>query len=138
MEPEYNSEKMYRWERRKHGWDGPIAGIIFGLMVVWLGACLFLKQTGKIPADTWWAYLLVGFGGLWVLGGIVRLFVPRWRRGFLGGMIPGIVVAAVGLMFIYNSWNHWPLILVAVGVLVVISVVIQALIRGKRTEDHNT
>lgn len=105
------------------------------MMVVWLGVCLYLKQVGIIPSGIWWAYLIAGFGGLWVLGGLIRLFVPRWRRGFLGGMIPGIVLAAVGLMFIFDSWQHWPLILVAVGGLVVISVIIQAIIRPRRDEN---
>lgn len=116
-------------------WREPISGIVFGLMVVWLGVCLYLKHIGTLPDDLWWAYLLVGFGGLWILSGIVRLFVARWRQGLLGAFIPGIVVGTIGLMFILGSWQYWPIILVAVGLVIVISVIVQHVARRRSKED---
>jgi hypothetical protein len=127
--------KHWKHHSEYRRWREPISGIVFGLMVVWLGVCFYLKHIGTLPADLWWAYLLVGFGGLWILGGIVRLFVPRWHRGLLGAFIPGIVVGTIGLMFILGSWQYWPIILVAVGLVIVVSVIVQHVLKRRSKED---
>jgi hypothetical protein len=113
----------------------PMGGIVFGLMVIWLGLCFYLKYRNIISADIWWAYLLVGFGGLWILGGLIQLFVSGWRHHALGSFIPGIVVGAVGLMFILESFSWWPMILIAVGFIIVVVVLVQYFSRRRRDED---
>jgi membrane protein implicated in regulation of membrane protease activity len=49
--------------------------------------------------------------------------------------IPGIVVGALGLMFILGSFKYWPIILVAVGLVIVISVLARYFYRRRREED---
>lgn len=142
MNESEDKEHPWHWKAKKEhwgdwsrGWRDPLGGVVFGLMVIWLGVCLFFNFKGIVPPGTWWAYMLVGFGGLWILGGLVRLFVPRWRRGVLGSLIPGIILGAIGLMFIFDSWSYWPWILVAVGAVIVIAVIVRAITRRRRRED---
>jgi len=113
----------------------PMGGVVFGLMVIWLGLCFYLKHNGMIPEDIWWAYLLAGFGGLWILGGLIQLFISGWRHHALGSLIPGIVVGTVGLMFILESFSWWPMILIAVGFIIVVVVLVQYLTRRRKDED---
>lgn len=129
--------REYREERREHryehwSWHDPIGGVVFGLMIVCLGLAFYLKYTGVIPASNWWAYMLAGFGGIWILGGLVRLFVPRWSYRALGMLIPGIIMGAIGMMFIAGSFQFWPLILVAAGLAVIVTVIVRAIWRSSR------
>jgi len=48
----------------------------------------------------------------------------RERSSHAAGLIPGLIVAGIGVLFllhnlnivrIYNVWRYWPLILVAIG-----------------------
>ena len=144
MEEERNREEEHwgpcgdeghGYHKHKKSWQDPMGGISMGLMVVWLGVCFFLKYKGIIPADIWWAYLIVGFGGIWILSGLIKLLIPRWRKGLLGSFIPGIVLGSVGLFFILDSWEWWPFILVAVGAVIIISVLAQYLTRRRKKEE---
>lgn len=140
-EKEVREEKPWDpdfWKQRFGGKSKrePVSGIVLGLMVIWLGVCLYLKHVGTMPADIWWAYMLFGFGCLWILGGLVRLFIPRWRHGVMGAFIPGIIAGSVGLMFILDSWEWWPLILVAVGLAIVISVLAQHFVKQRRENNR--
>lgn len=130
--PEHHFEE-HHIRRRKHV-PNLVDGVVFGLMVIWLGICLYLNFSNRLPAGTWWAYMLAGFGALWILGGLAKLLVARWRHGVLGSIIPGIVVGAVGVMFIMGTWLYWPWILVAVGAAIVIAVVVRALTRRQARE----
>ena len=135
-----NWERFYREGHDRNAdyrrrWRNPIGGAVFGLMVVWLGVCLYLKSERILPGDIWWAYLIAGFGGLWILGGLIQLFVPGWRQGVLGSIIPGIALGAIGIMFIYDSWQYWPWILVAAGGSIVLVVIIRALVNSKQRDN---
>lgn len=132
--------REYRDERRARryeywSWRDPIGGVVFGLMIVCLGLAFYFKHTGVIPASNWWAYMLAGFGGIWILGGLVRLLVPRWSYRALGMLIPGIIVGAVGMMFIIGSFQFWPFILIAAGLAVIVVVIIRAIWRSSRKEE---
>jgi len=116
-------------------WRDPVGGIFAGLVIIWLGVCFFLRHQGTIPEDTWWQYFLVGLGGAFLIGGFIRLLVARWRHRALGMLIPGIVVSAVGAMLIMDSFEYWPIILVAVGFVIIITVLARHLVKRKREED---
>lgn len=144
MEEEKEPKEHEDWEHKWHNehfhyksWRrDPVGGIFAGLVVIWLGLCFYLRHQGIIPADTWWQYFLVGIGAAFLIGGFIRLFIARWRRHALGMFIPGIVVGAVGLMLILGSFKYWPIILVAVGLVIVISVLVRYFYRRRREEDR--
>ncbi|MBN2378905.1 hypothetical protein JXM67_03785 [candidate division WOR-3 bacterium] len=128
-----NREDEHPWhwdphERHPHhyrSWRDPVGGIVGGLIVVWIGVFFLLRYTDVIPDENWWAYLLLGFGGIFLLGGVVRLFIARFRYRGLGMLVPGIVLSAVGMVFITDKVAWWPLILVVVGVVIVAGVLVR-------------
>jgi|GEM_PF-402676 len=121
-------------EHRQHHWRDPIGGIVGGLVVIWIGVFFLLRHMNVIPDENWWAWLLLGFGGIFLLGGVVRLIVARFRYRGLGMLIPGVVLSAIGMIFITDKVAWWPLILVAVGVLIVAGILIQHF-RKRRLEE---
>ncbi|MBA7696516.1 hypothetical protein ES703_105166 [subsurface metagenome] len=137
-EPKDREERHHEHFHPFHhkSWRDPVGGIFAGLVVIWLGISFYLQHRGIIPEDTWWQYFLVGLGGAFLIGGIIRLFVARWRRRALGMLIPGIVVGAIGVMFIMDSFTYWPIILVAVGVVIIISVLTRYFVRRRREKDQ--
>ena len=132
-------ERRREWRAHRYGyggWRDPIGGIALGLLIIWLGVTFYLKYTGVLPESNWWAYMLAGFGGIWTLGGLVRLFWPRWSYRALGMLIPGIIVGAIGMMYIAGSFMLWPLILVAVGAVVIVVVIVRAIWRSSRKDEE--
>jgi hypothetical protein len=121
--------------RAYRGWRDPVGGTALGLLLVCIGVTFYLKYKGILPESNWWAYMLAGFGGIWILGGLVRLLWPRWSYRALGMLIPGIIVGAVGAMFIIGSFQFWPFILVAAGLVVIVAVIVRAIWRSSRTEE---
>ncbi len=83
-----------------------LAGPLFGGVVSWA---------------IWWAYFLCGLGALLVLLGIHNA-----RSGKDSGPITGgVVVLAIGIIAIL-AWNYslsswWPLVLIAIGLVVIAS-----------------
>ncbi|MEJ5292472.1 MAG: zinc-ribbon domain-containing protein [Candidatus Methanosuratincola sp.] len=99
-----------------------LAGPLFGggVLVV-LGSTFWLATTGVISWAIWWAYFLCGLGVLLVLLGIHNA-----RSGKDSGPITGgVVVLAIGIIAIL-AWNYslsswWPLVLIAIGLVVIVS-----------------
>lgn len=105
--------------RRQGGYIGPVIG---GLVLVWLGISFFLQDNNFLPSSTWWAYFLVGLGAILVLDGVLLYIEGRYG---LGPIIGGAFVALLGVAAIAQAeWNVrtdlWPLVFVAIGILVVV------------------
>lgn len=135
-EAEHRSWDPHHSQPHRKPWRDPIGGIVGGLIVIWIGVFFLLRYWKVIPEENWWAYLLLGFGGIFLLGGLIRLFIARWRYRGLGMLIPGVILSAVGMIFITDKVNWWPLILVAVGVVIVINVLVQFFRKRKHEEDR--
>jgi hypothetical protein len=69
-----------------------------------------------------WSLIALGAGVIILLEVIVRLLVPAFRRHIGGSLIVAAVFIGIGLRNLFD-WNMnlmWPLILIAVGVVVLI------------------
>lgn len=90
-----------------------VGGMLFGLMIMLLGAALFLDRTGVI--DGW------GYVSVWpivlVAVGLVKLSQPRTDGRREGGwwVFFGvwIFLSQMGVLLLHESW---PLFLVALGI----------------------
>jgi len=99
-----------------------LGALVGGLILVWLGATFFLEQNGYLPTGDWWAYFIAGVGAILVLEGVV--IYSEGRRG-IGPVIGGAILILIGLSSIsaYQlsfGTNLWPLLLVALGVVVIL------------------
>ncbi len=102
--------------------DDPLRGLFWGLLLILVGVLFFVNQQGYVEWDTLWKYLLIGLGAIFIIDGLTRSFHPSYPSTGLSKYIPGIILILVGIAFLFNFSQWWPLILIAVGVLLLISI----------------
>ena len=90
------------------------------LLIILVGILFFINQQGT-DWDILWKYLLIGLGGIFIIDGLAHLWRPARFEGNLGRFIPGVVLLFVGLAFLFNFSQWWPIILIAVGVVILLS-----------------
>ena len=80
---------------------------------------LLPRQLGMFEPDVW-SLIALGVGVIILLEVVVRLLVPAFRHHVGGSLITAAVFIGIGLGN-WFGWNIiWPLILIAVGVVVLI------------------
>ena len=122
-QPDYRDwrEQRRAWRDERRARRGPLGGLFWGLMLIMLGLVFFAHQQAWISDDNWWQYLLVGLGTVFIIDGLVRYWSADYRRESLGRFIPGIILIGVGIAFIFNFSQWWPVVLIAVGVVILLS-----------------
>jgi ribosomal protein L40E len=122
-EKEEKAEKAEKEEKgEKHekggGRTGPIIG---GLVLILLGTTFYLATIGIIRWMDWWAYFLLGLGGILLLQAvIVSASTGRIGPAF-GSLIGGGVLLVIGVTWVLGIRNWWPLLLIALGLAIIIS-----------------
>jgi hypothetical protein len=116
-----DQRRQWRQERREHRSRDPLRGLFVGLVLVMLGILFFINQQSGIGWEILWKYLLVGLGSIFIIDGLAHFWSPSYRDTSLGRFIPGIILLFVGLAFIYNFSQWWPMVLIAVGVVILVS-----------------
>ncbi len=126
-EKEEKDEKSVE-EKSRHD---PVGAMVWAATLIWAGLVLLAKNLGwldtliirlgdrglDLPVEfaDWagvWQVFFLGAGVLVLIGVVVRLLVPEYRRPILGTLIWGIVLFGIALA----RWELiWPLILIAVG-----------------------
>jgi hypothetical protein len=114
--------REWRQERRERRGRDPWRGLVWGLLLILVGVLFFIGQQQGIGWDVLWKYLLIGLGAIFIIDGFIHLWGPE-HDGSLGRFIPGIVILFIGLAFLFNFSQWWPIILIAVGVIILISLV---------------
>jgi len=99
----------------------PYPNITGGLILILLGVLFLLTEMGRIGWGDWWAYFLVGLGGIFLLEVLIRAFSADGRKGAGGKVIAGLILMVIGGAHLVGFEEWWPLILIAVGVGVLIS-----------------
>jgi len=117
-------EKHEKAEKQEKGRGGDIAGAVTGgLILIWLGISFYLAQIGYASWNNWWEFFLMGIGVIIILQGLIRY--GQGRGAFTGSLIGGAILFLIGGAFYwgFEFGNLWPLILVAIGVVVLASAV---------------
>ncbi|MFZ2054691.1 MAG: hypothetical protein WAU81_10890 [Candidatus Aminicenantales bacterium] len=104
--------------KTKQDYHPKIAG---GLILILLGVLFLLTEMDRISWADWWAYFLVGLGGIFLLEALLRAFSAEGRRGISGRLTAGLILAIIGGSYLIGFMEWWPLILIAVGVVVLVS-----------------
>ena len=121
---EKQDEKQQEKEQEKgQGLDekyrhNPLGFVSFGLLIIWLGVNLLLRNAGVITDnDPGWAVFLWGGGVIIFAGAFLRLFVPAWRRPVIGSFIWGAIWVGAGFGLWYDNWEViGPIVIIAIGV----------------------
>jgi hypothetical protein len=97
--------------RRKSG------GIVFGLMLILLGAVLILRNVGLVPPTSgglWWLTL---WALLFISLGLVKLFTagPHNRREGVGQLFVGSWLL-LNQFQVLNYRDSWPILLIGIGI----------------------
>jgi hypothetical protein len=116
-----DQRREWREERRRGRFHDPLRGLFWGLLLVMLGVIFFANQQGWIANDKWWEYLLIGLGAIFIIDGLAHYWNTFYRHHNFGRFIPGLILLFVGLAFVFNFSEWWPIILIAVGVVLLLS-----------------
>jgi len=122
-EEEKTAEKS--WDE-KWGRD-PVSSVIWAGILVWAGLVLLAGNLGLLEAIAFdgiifedWALIFLGAGVILLLGVLFRLAVPSYRRPVTGNLIFAFILIAIGLGDIVDVGLLWPLIIIAIGVIVLL------------------
>ena len=117
-EQEKQQEKGAGMDEKYH--HNPVGFISWALIIIWLGVSLLLQNVhafGVHNDDQGWAVFAWGAGVIIIVEAIIRLGIPRLRRGITGSIIWGAVAIGVGFGLWYGNWSViGPIVVIAVGV----------------------
>jgi len=92
-----------------------------GLILILLGALFLLAEMDKISWADWWAWFLVGLGGIFLLEALLRASSAEGRSRISGRLTAGLILVIIGGAHLIGFMEWWPLILIAVGAVVLLS-----------------
>lgn len=111
---------MAEKEKEKRKQD-PFSGITGGLVLILLGILLLFATLDYISWGDWWAYFLMGLGAILILDVVIRAKSPTDRQQGTGKLIGGAVLIIIGAAHIFGMVTWWPLILIAIGIILLIT-----------------
>jgi hypothetical protein len=92
-----------------------------GLILILLGVLFLLAEMDRVSWADWWAWFLVGLGGIFLIEALLRVSSAEGRRGIGGRLIAGLILIVIGGAHLTNLEEWWPLILIVVGIGVLVS-----------------
>jgi hypothetical protein len=105
-----------KWRRRD-----PVASVTWAVVLIWIGVVLLAGNLNVIKGFGWWntwALCFAGAGVIVLVQAIVRLAMPGYRWGVIGGFILGFILLGIGLGGMIGWGVFLPLLLIALGLLV--------------------
>jgi hypothetical protein len=126
MSDQPRSEKEEK-PRREEGasWDekwrrDPVEAAVWALILIWAGLVWLMSSAGfltsmlgrQVEASS---IAFIGAGLIVLLGVVVRLLVPAYRRPVIGSLIFGIILLGIGLGDLTNWAVIGALVLIGIG-----------------------
>ena len=131
--PEKEDEKHEKDDEKKPDekrWDekwrsNPLGGVVLAAILIWAGLVLIAENTGLLQAlggIEAWSVIMLGAGAILLIEAVVRLLVPTYRRRVTGTVILGVILFGVGLGGIARTEIVFPLLLIGVGAVIIVTV----------------
>lgn len=111
------------WAREEKWTRDPLGGLVWGLIIIWVGLALIAVNLGTLPWLTWdnvWAFIFIGAGLLFLLEIVIRLVIPTYRRPIRGRVILAFILLIIGAGGFIGWELTWPLIIVAIGLAIIV------------------
>jgi len=120
-EKDEKGEKREKGEKHEKRGDrgSPLMG---GLVLIWLGITFYLATLRVISWMDWWAYFLLGLGGILLIQAVITAASTGRSGTMYGPLIGGGVLLLIGATWILGIRNWWPLIPIAIGIAIIVSV----------------
>jgi hypothetical protein len=126
MSEQPRNEKEEKDEKgRGESWEekwrrDPVDAASWAAIFIWAGLVLLAENMGfwanLSPLLETWSIGFIGAGVIVLLGVLVRLLVPAYRRPVMGSLIFGAILLGIGLGELVGWVLIGPLILIAIGV----------------------
>jgi hypothetical protein len=131
FEREYHGKDDEKQDEKKdQSWDekwrrDPVDAATWAIILIWAGLVLLAANMGLLDSLLGtrieaWSFGFLGAGVIVLLGVVVRVLVPAYRRPLMGGLIFGVILIGIGLGEIVGWTAIGPLILIAIGVSVLL------------------
>jgi hypothetical protein len=100
----------------------PLGTLQNAVFLIWIGAVLLARNLGALPdVDRAWMVGFLGAGGIVLIGVVLRLLIPEYRRPIGGSLVFAAALIGVGVGFGLGNWTIiGPLVLVAVGLSILV------------------
>lgn len=139
-EPEREPRRYHRNEkedekqeekRNEKEWDekwrrDPINAGSWAAIFIWAGLVLLGDTTNWGPDHYYWwstwAIIMAGAGAILLIGALIRLLMPSYRRRIMGNVILGTIFLGVGLseMTTWNWATTGAVVLIVIGVVIIL------------------
>jgi hypothetical protein len=129
----YRDEKDDRNEKeeknRNESWDekwrrDPVDGAVWALILIWVGLVWLANNAGWlksfVESDKVWAFGFIGAGIIVLLGVVLRLVVPAYRRPVIGSLIFGVILFGIGLTQFVPDIAIGAIILIGIGLVILL------------------
>jgi len=124
-----NEKEREKSSSEKDWWRSDrLDAIWWGITFVW-GALVLVAETTNYAANfSWWngwGVFFTGIGVAALIGTVIRLQMPAYRKKWVGSLIAGLIMLAIGLGNLVDSDWVWILVLIVIGVSILIHVLIR-------------
>jgi len=115
-------ERKEKSSSEKEWWQSDrVDAIGWGAAFIWGALVLLAEVTNFATNFSWWdgwGVFFTGTGVITLIGTVIRLQIPEYRGKWLGGLIWGSILLAIGL----GTWGSvgwlWVLVLLIVGIII--------------------
>jgi len=117
-------------KNRNESWDekwrrDPVNAIVSSFILIWVGVVWLAYNAGWlkeiVETEDVWALAFLGAGVIVLLGVVLRLIVPAYRRPVTGSVIFGVILFGIGLSQFVPDVAIGALFLIGIGVIILLS-----------------
>lgn len=93
--------------------------LFWGLMLILWAVLLILMQRDWLTTGDLWKAFVIGLGSIYLIEAVADYINVKTRPHAIRRLIPGFILIFVGLGFLIDFNNAWPVALIAAGVAVI-------------------
>lgn len=116
-------------KNRNESWDekwrrDPVDAAVWAFILIWVGVVWLAYNAGWlteiVEKDKAWALGFLGAGVIVLLGVLLRLVVPAYRRPVIGSVIFGVILLGIGLTQFVPDIAIGAIVLIGIGLVILL------------------